>query len=163
MYEQYTNIYASARKCAGLTQERAAEALGISVESIKKYENDVGNGRIPPDSTVLNMCTVYNNLILMYQHKIETDKIARLLMPNGVKIRELPESILRLQKEVSDFLKLRDEMVDITYDGVITDDERERWDVIVKELDDITEAIMCLKFAPSAQEIENPSIITKTA
>ena len=32
------NIYRSARKFAGLTQERAAELLGLSVRSLADYE-----------------------------------------------------------------------------------------------------------------------------
>ena len=38
---------------------------------------------------------------------------------------------------MNDFLKLRDEMLDIVEDGVIDDAERPRWNAIVKELNDI--------------------------
>lgn len=157
MYEQYTNIYALARKGVGLTQERAAERLGISVESIKKYENDVGTGRIPPESVVLRMCVVYDTQYLMYQHALENSKIAGMMIPANVRPYELAEAILRLQKEVTDFVKLRDEMIDITYDNVISEDERPRWEVILKELNHITAAIMNLKFVPEQKEPENGS------
>lgn len=40
-----TNIYKVARLKAGKTQEGAAEALGISVESLKAYES---YSRLPP-------------------------------------------------------------------------------------------------------------------
>ena len=43
MYD--TNIYKTARIKAGKTQEGAAEAIGISVESIKAYES---YSRLPP-------------------------------------------------------------------------------------------------------------------
>ena len=36
-----TNIYASCRRRTGMTQEAWAEALDVSVESVKRYETDV--------------------------------------------------------------------------------------------------------------------------
>ena len=38
MPEECRNIYKKARRSAGLTQEAAAERLGISVESVRAYE-----------------------------------------------------------------------------------------------------------------------------
>ena len=40
------NIYAAARNAAGLTQERAAECLAISVRSLADYESGV---RLPSE------------------------------------------------------------------------------------------------------------------
>lgn len=45
MPEEYRNIYKSARKARGYTQESAAERLGISVESLRAYET---GQRVPP-------------------------------------------------------------------------------------------------------------------
>ena len=46
MHEPYYNIYKTARESgSGYTQERAAEYLGISVESLRLYESD---RRTPP-------------------------------------------------------------------------------------------------------------------
>ena len=67
-------------------------------------------------------------------------------MPN-IELRDLPTAILRLQKEITDFIKCRDELVDICCDGVITDEERPRYNEILQELDQIIEAIMGVKFA----------------
>ena len=44
------NIYQAAREAAGMTQERAAELIGLSVESIRSYETEK---RIPADETVI--------------------------------------------------------------------------------------------------------------
>ena len=63
MYD--TNIYKTARIKAGKTQEGAAEAIGISVESIKAYES---YSRLPPAEIVDRMCIVYDALYLDYQH-----------------------------------------------------------------------------------------------
>lgn len=45
MSRVYQNIYKTTRQNAGLTQEAAAEWIGVSVESIRSYETD---RRIPP-------------------------------------------------------------------------------------------------------------------
>lgn len=45
MSKVYQNIYKTARRAAGLTQEAAAEQIGVSVESIRSYETD---RRLPP-------------------------------------------------------------------------------------------------------------------
>jgi len=55
----------------------------------------------------------------------------------NIEIRELPVAILRLQKEVSDFIRLKDVIIEITCDGIIDDNERPQWNQIVKELDDV--------------------------
>ena len=65
MPEQYTNLYQKARRTARLTQEQAAEALEISVESVKAYENDL---RIPPNCTVAQMVQAYDAPWLALEH-----------------------------------------------------------------------------------------------
>ncbi len=137
------NIYQIARESAGITQEKAAELLDISVESIRGYE---GFKRIPPNKVVVKMIEIYNAQHLAIQHIRNNSEDLQNYIPN-INIKDLPTAILKLQKEVTDFLKVRDELIDITCDGVIDDDERPKYDKILKELDDIAEAIMSLKFA----------------
>lgn len=143
MVQQYRNIYQIARESTGLTQEKASEYLDISVDSLRAYE---GGKRIPPDRIVIKMIEVYDTQYLAYQHLKTSDEVGKAYLPN-IEIKDLPAAILRLQKEVNDFLKLRDEMIDITADGIIDEEERERWDVIMKEINDIADAIMALRFA----------------
>lgn len=49
MPEEYRNIYKIARRNAGITQEAAAEQLGISVEIVRAYET---GQRILPNDVV---------------------------------------------------------------------------------------------------------------
>ena len=51
------NIYKTSRRAAGLTQEAAAERLGISVESVRAYET---GQRLPPNDVVELMVILYN-------------------------------------------------------------------------------------------------------
>ena len=141
--EEYRNIYQIARESTGLTQERASELLDISVDSVRAYE---GGKRVPPDRVVIKMIEIYNAQYLAYQHLKTSAEVGQKYLPN-IEIKELPIAMLRLQKEVSDFIKLKDEMIEITCDGIIDDEEKPRWEKIMKELDDVVEAIMALKFA----------------
>lgn len=143
MVQQYRNIYQIARESTGLTQEKASEYLDISVDSLRAYE---GDKRTPPDHVVIKMIEVYDTQYLAYQHMRTRDDVGKSFLPN-VEIKDLPAAMLRLQKEVNDFIKLRDEMIDITCDGVIDENEKERWDIILKELNDVADAIMALRFA----------------
>jgi transcriptional regulator with XRE-family HTH domain len=143
MVEQYRNIYQIARESTSLTQEKASELMDISVDSLRAYE---GFKRIPPDRVVIKMIEIYDAQYLAYQHLKTSDLVGNSYLPN-IEIKDLPSAMLRLQKEVNDFIKLRDEMIDITCDGVIDDTEKDRWKVIIKELNDVADAIMALKFA----------------
>lgn len=143
MDKEYRNIYQIARESTGFTQEKSSELMDISVDSLRAYE---GGKRIPPDHVVIKMIEIYDTQYLAYQHLKTSAAVGQKYLPN-IEIKELPIAILRLQKEVSDFMKCREEMIEITCDGVIDENERPRWNLIMKELDDVVEAIMSLKFA----------------
>lgn len=135
------NIYQRARESAGLTQERAAELLDISVESLRAYELDK---RYPPERVAATMVEVYNMQVLAYQHLKHSSEIARRCLPEVCEI-DLPTAILRLYKEVNDFEKRRDELVDIGCDGVIDAEEMPRFIKIIQGLDDLMAAVLALK------------------
>lgn len=49
MQQNYHNISQTGRRIAGMTQERWAEALDISVESVRLYESGRGQCRFRPE------------------------------------------------------------------------------------------------------------------
>ncbi len=55
MHTDSRNDYKTARKFSGMTQERWAEAIGCSVESVRSYESGT---RIPSDDIVVSMCEI---------------------------------------------------------------------------------------------------------
>jgi transcriptional regulator with XRE-family HTH domain len=143
MSPEYRNIYQIARESAGITQEKASELIDISVESIRAYES---GKRIPPDTVVIKMIEIYGTQYLAYQHLKTSAEVGQKYLPN-IDFKDLPSAILRLQKEVSDFLKCRDQLIEISCDGIISADELPQYKTIMKELDDIVAAILTLKFA----------------
>ena len=142
MSQSSGNIYQIARQSAGITQERAAELISTSVESIRAYENDT---RIPPGKLVLKMIEVYGTQFLAYQHMKLNEDVGSKFLPI-IEFKDLPSAILNIYNEVNHFMKVRDDLLEIGCDGVISEDEKPRWTAILKELDDINNAIMTLKF-----------------
>lgn len=140
MYD--TNIYKTARIKAGKTQDGAAEAIGISVESIKAYES---YNRLPPAEIVDRMCIVYDALYLAYQHnRIASGEIK--VVPE-IQVLDLPRAAIQLINKVIAFAdRHRDrELLQIAEDGVIDESERELFGEIVTELDGIIQTATNLK------------------
>lgn len=145
MQNDCRNIYKTARQVAGLTQERAAEMLGISVRSLADYELGI---RIPPNYVVDSMVTTYNSQLLGIQHLRESANMARSILPEVQEMR-LPEAVLTLIDAIYDFAddRLDRELIDIARDGVITTNEKERFDRIVDKIRMITAAAMVVSCA----------------
>lgn len=137
-----TNIYQNARKAAGLTQERAAELLGLSLRSLADYEAGL---RLPPNDVADRMVTVYNSQLLAVQHLRNSTQFARDLLPD-VQAMALPEAVLTLVDAVYSFAddRLDRELIDIARDGVISEDERERFNRVIDKIRDITAAAIAL-------------------
>lgn len=150
MSTEYRNIYQIARESAGITQEHAAELIDISVESLRAYEYAK---RIPPDKVVIKMIEIYNAQYLAYQHLKTSEEIGKRYLPD-LEIKDLPTAILRVLKETEDFIECRKDLIDITCDGLISDNELPRWKYILEQLDELANAIMALKFA----KVTNPNI-----
>lgn len=148
MYTNDRNIYQAARKTAGITQERAAEMLAVSVESIRAYETGV---RTPPNDVVSLMVIAYNSPVLAYQHLRASADMARRILPE-VKERDLPQATMRLINRIYKFADdHRDrELMRITEDGIIDRDERPYFDAITAELEDIIQAALELRCSTPA-------------
>lgn len=142
MQTDCTNIYQNARKIAGLTQERASELLGLSVRSLADYEAGL---RLPPNDVADRMVTAYNSQLLAVQHLRASTQFARNLLPD-VREMALPEAVLTLVDAVYSFAddRLDRELIDIARDGVISEDERERFDHVIDKIRDITAAAIAL-------------------
>lgn len=145
MQNDCTNIYQAARKAAGLTQERAAELLNLSVRSLADYES---GSRLLPNDVADGMVMVYNSQVLAVQHLRNSTRFARDLLPEVVPMA-LPEAVLTLIDAVYAFAddKLDRELIDIARDGVISTDERERFERVVEKIRSITAAALALSSA----------------
>lgn len=144
MQEECRNLYYNARRTAGLTQERWAEALGISVESVRLYES---GANMPSDEIALRMAEVAGQQIICYWHLLQKSKAAACLLPQ-VEKKPLPESVLNLLVKLKSFLNdgMQD-MARIAADGHVDEAERKAYNSALKQLRELLAAGMCVEYS----------------
>jgi len=148
MEMDYRNIYRRARTAAGLTQERWAEILGISVDSVKAYE---AGKTIPPDEIALGMSEAAGQQIYCYWHLLNKSRVAGQILPD-VERRTLPEAVLGLLVRVQDFQRggLQD-LLRLAADGKIDQTETLAFGEALGELDGLIRAAYELQYAEGAE------------
>lgn len=149
MPEEYRNIYKTSRKAAGLTQESAAERLGISVESLRAYET---GQRVPPDDVVELMSVLYNALHLIVQHVREKNAMYSRVVPEVPQCSVL-EASARLTNRIYAFADSHADrrLMRMAEDNVIDPVERPEFDAILEELQEIVEAALALRCAKDTE------------
>jgi len=142
MQSQCENIYKTARKHAGLTQNEASELLFISPRTLSEYEN----GRlIPPDDVVAKMVEVYKTPWLAYQHLQSSSMLGQKYLPE-LDFLDLSAAVVKLRKELNDVERLNDAIFEIASDGEINEEERITWDRVIKEIREMISASLALCF-----------------
>lgn len=139
-----TSIYAKCRLDAGYTQEAWAEALHLSVESVKAYELRL---RVPPHGLVVRMVEVSGCEWLALKHLQETAGCLKVVPP--VEVKALPMAAISLINKILAFAdEHRDkQLLLIAEDGVIDETERELFSEIVDDLSAIIGAALQVKYA----------------
>lgn len=142
-----TNLYATCRRDAGLTQEVWAERLDISVESVKAYEL---GARVPPKAVVVRMVQASGCQWLALRYLQETDE--GLEVVPKVAITSFPMAVIALINKILSFAdRNRDkQLLRIAEDGVIDEAERPLFDEIVSDLTELMGAVYQVKYAPGA-------------
>ena len=137
------NIYKTSRRAAGLTQEAAAERLGISVESVRAYET---GQRLPPNDVVELMVILYNAQHLAYQHLRETNALYGRLVP-PLEERSLIEAAVRIYNRVRRFTQQHslERLMEIAEDNVIDDEERPEFLAIMADVREILQSALELQ------------------
>ena len=96
MPQNKRNIYKIAREAKGLTQEAAAEKLGISYSSIRADET---GQRIPPPEVVDLMVIAYDSQLLGIQHIRASAEMARSIVPAVQELRR-PAAVMEVLDRV---------------------------------------------------------------
>lgn len=144
MQSDYRNIYQDARRTAGLTQERWAELLGISVDAVRQYETD---RILPSDEVVLRMAEAAGQQIICYWHLIHKSRVAAQLLPE-LDRKRLPEAVLSLLVAVRNFQDegMR-ELTRIAADGKISPEEQADYMTAMEQLQSVVREALHLQFA----------------
>lgn len=133
-------IYKQAREAAGLTQEQASYLLPIPVRTLSSYEN---GSLVPSGELVCRMIEVYNAKWLWYLHLKNNDPVGKEFLPK-VNLGRLSTSVLRLQKEMTDVNKIYDSVINIACDDKVSEDEKEKWKTVDKEVGELMSACVAL-------------------
>lgn len=145
MQEDCGNIYRNARKAAGLTQERWAEYLGISVEAVRQYE---GGLIMPGDEILLRMADISGVKILPYWHLSRKSRLAATILPELEDQRGLSEAVLSLLIQIENFEGdgLRS-LIRIAEDGHVSPEEAGDFDEALRQLRDVVRSAYALGYA----------------
>ena len=143
--EGYETLYARYRKAAGMTQEYAAELLGVSVRTLQAWERGEST---PPNLRVLSMCDIYTAPTLAIEHLRMSNIIAYDVLP-AVRAVPVAQAVCSLVRQVRKFEELHagDRLLEIAADGKIDQIERADYDQILIELEPMIEAVMSLRYA----------------
>lgn len=144
MKDNCRNIYRIARDTAGLTQERWAENLGISVEAVRQYESGT---IMPGDDIVLQMAEISGQLILPYRHLVRKSRVAAAILPELDDELGLSETVLSLLIQIDDFREdgLR-KLTRIAADGKVSQEEADAYDEAMRQLQRLVALAMSLSY-----------------
>ena len=149
MHMNSATIYETCRRAAGMTQERAAELLGVAVRTLAAWEN---GERIPPDVRVAAMVDLYGTPVLAIQHLRLRSVIARETLP-AVEAVPLPQAVCRFCSAVRDISRMDAEgrLMRIAADGKVDELEQEEFGELLAALDPIVEEALALRCAREGQ------------
>ena len=121
------NIYQISREELGLTREQAAELLVyISADRIEKIESGKS---APRPEEVETMAAAYRKPALTNYYCANECPIGRRTVPQ-LELKELSQITLEVLATLNSLNKEKDRLVEITVDGVITEDERKDFEAI---------------------------------
>jgi len=145
MERNFGIIFKNARNTAGLTQERWAETLGVSVDAVQNYEY----GRnFPTEETVLLMADISGYKILPYQYMSMKSRIGSEILPELDERVNLPKAVLRLMVVLKDLQDLwTPKLMRMAADGKITEDEAAQFKSCMNQLTELTKCVYDLKYA----------------
>lgn len=137
------NIYKNARQTAGLTQERWAEQLGVTADTVRLYES----GRnYPSDEVAARMAEVAGMPVLGYWHLKLKSSLANDALPDVARV-PLPQAVVGLLAAMDTVQPQVKELLMIARDGIVDAGETELFEDILDDLEDVVTAALAVKYA----------------
>ena len=136
------NRYQLVREELGLSREKASELLeAVTPERIEKIESGKS---LPHPDEVLTMAEKYKQPGLCNYYCANQCPIGQEYVPE-VKIKDLSQIVLEMLASLNSMNRRKDRLIEITADGVISDDELEDFIRIREELERISIAVETLQ------------------
>lgn len=122
------------------SREGAAEMLGVSVSSLADYE--LGITKVIPVDKVVLMAELYNAPELKAWYCTTECPIGRSLPMPSANIPTVERTTMRLLKQLrqDEVQDIKDSLIEITADGVISEDEKVDLAEILEYLDELIKA-----------------------
>lgn len=140
--EENKNIYYKVRKELKLTRDKASELLdGIPPERIEKIENERCE---PHPEEIIIMAEGYKAPELCNYYCANQCPIGKQYVPE-VKIHDLSQIVLKMLSSLNSVQDSQRRFIDITADGMISDDEIEDFVHIQGELEKISITVQALQ------------------
>lgn len=142
--ENCTTIFQTCRQAAGITQERAAELLGISTRTLAAYES--GERPVPP-LRAADMVDLYGTQFLAMQYLRLYAPFANILP--AVERVPLPQAVCQLMAAMAkvEEAKVADRLLQIAADGRVDDLEEADFEAVLAELEPVISAVLALRYA----------------
>lgn len=136
------NIYQLSREDAGLTREKAEDIMQyVSAERIEKIESEKS---LPHPDEILAMADCYNVHTLPNYYCTHSCPIGEKYIKE-VKVKDLSQITLETLASLNSLDLAKNRFIEITVDGVISEDEVNDFIAIKNELDKISETVDSLK------------------
>lgn len=136
------NIYQLTRESLKLTREAAGELLeSIPPERIEKIENERS---LPHPDEVLLMSDKYKKPDLCNYYCANQCPIGQEYVPE-IKIKDLSQIVLEMLASLNAMSRQKDRLIEITADGVVSDDELRDFVLIQEELERISITVETLQ------------------
>ena len=143
MEPRTTNIYKNARQTAGLTQERWAEQLGVTADTVRLYESGRND---PSDEVAARMAEVAGMPVLGYWHLKFKSALANDALPDVARV-PLPQAVVGLLAAMDTIQPQVKELLVIARDGIVDAGETELFEDILDDLEDVVTAALAVKYA----------------
>lgn len=136
------NIYQLSREELGLTREAAGEMMVyISSDRIEKIESEKS---LPHPDEILTMAKCYKNPKLCNYYCSHECPIGQEYVPE-IKSKDLSQITLEMLASLNSLEKEKNRLIEITVDGVISDDEMDDFKRIQSQLEQISLSVDSLK------------------
>ncbi|MCQ2543270.1 MAG: helix-turn-helix transcriptional regulator [Lachnospiraceae bacterium] len=136
------NMYQLCREEAGMTRAQASDALVFMSDSrIEKIESEKCE---PHPDEILAMANAYKKPNLCNYYCSNECPIGQISVPE-LQPKQLAQITLEMLSTITTLSKQKDRLVEITVDGVITEEEKKDFMQISDELDKMSVSIESLK------------------
>ena len=129
------NIYQTSREEAGLTREKASELMEfVSADRIEKIESEKS---APHPEEILAMADAYKKPVLCNYYCSKGCPIGKEYVPE-IQVKDLAQITLEMLASLNSVDKEKNRLIEITSDGMITEDEYEDFAMIQDKLEKIS-------------------------